>query len=197
METTRYCTNNLAKFLHLSRLLRSGCRISITHMLPPMLWEEGDDAAENARLKAIIGSRATREFILASDESVRIAGVTEECQPRARIRRCVADDATDIEVASYYSKLLWSLPESARTAHLVTHFALARCGEVVGEVAITSVLELRVPAYERFIPRRPLSAFHYVQEFSKYYVELADEEMPQEDRALQSAACQFLRSLVT
>lgn len=68
--------------------------------------ENGKDAIENALLKAKAFYEVTGIATIGMDNSLFIAGIPEEKQPRTHVRRVAGKELTDEEMIDYYTQLI-------------------------------------------------------------------------------------------
>lgn len=177
-----FASSNREKYAWVRRMLRGTPGVALRWLPPKECLDEGDNGAANAVAKALRASVVTTDLVLASDEELRFVGeVPGDIQPGARVRRIVGEDAKDQAVVNYYEELIGTLPTDVRKGQVRVHFALARHGSLLRSIVWTETVRFRLPRAARWLNGRPLSAFHYLPRFRKYYSELTRLERDEVD----------------
>lgn len=137
--------------------------------------ENGKDALENAYIKAKAYYEATRIPTIGMDNSLFIEGLPESKQPGTYVRRVNGKELTDEEMITYYTNLV---KENGGRLIAKWVFGMVICGENISRefswykdhfYFVSEPCEIINPGY-------PLDSISVIPEFSKYFVELTEEE---------------------
>jgi hypothetical protein len=137
---------------------------------------EGSNGADNARHKAVYGSRKQKNyFVIGNDDCLRFDCIDEESQPGAYIYRKIYNP-TASSIIDYYKEKLESLGKTELNANITSYYAIARNGICLVEYKVSYDFIFRNPPCRQALPGMPLSAFHFIPELGKYYPEIQEAD---------------------
>lgn len=139
--------------------------------------ENGKDAIENARIKAMAYSNVVDMPVFAMDDNLFIEGVPEEKQPGVYVRRVNGKRLSDEEMIEYYAKLAHDYGKNGKLA----------CRWIYGIVIINNGKEntytwskedfyiVDKPS-DKIKPGYPLNTISINKKLNKYFTDITEEE---------------------
>lgn len=169
-----FSTKNKGKFMMLKKYLDD--EVSLKWWRTEQLLLEGDDTMKNAELKSLLPSKNSKGFFLGNDDSLKIHADKKSTITTTSIYRNIPNVRNEKDVINYYHKYLLGFGKIVYPAEIISAYVLSTNGIVLGRKVISYKLELKIPPKKRVVPGMPLSAFHFIPNMDKYFVDLANSE---------------------
>lgn len=159
--------------------------------------EDGINAQENARKKAVAYSQTLGKVVLSMDNALYFDNLKPEQQPGMNVRRIEGreDRPTDEELTNYYQQLITQLGEQVNG-----HWEFAVCVAYPnGSIKETTIISPRIfvsKKSEQIVPGYPLESLQVDPESKKYISEMTQEEQDIFwQKAIGKPLCEFVDSL--
>lgn len=138
--------------------------------------EDGTNAQENARTKALAYSKALQNPVIAIDNALYLEGLDDDRQPGINVRRIEGrqDRPTDEELLAYYSKLIKSLGEDIGGYWLFAVCIALPDGRVF-ETEIKSLRRFVSKPSQTLLPGYPIDALQIDPDSGRYISEIISE----------------------
>lgn len=159
--------------------------------------EDGLNAQENARKKAVTYAQALEKIVLSMDNALYFDNLKPEQQPGINVRRIEGRDdrPTDEELINYYQKLITQLGEQTN-GHWEFAVCVAYPNGVIKETTIISPRIFVSKKSEQIVPGYPLESLQIDPESKKYISEMTQEEKAVFwQKAIGKPLCEFVNSL--
>ena len=141
--------------------------------------ENGNNAIENAIIKARECYRLTKKPCMGMDDTLYMEGVPDELQPGLFVRRVNGKSLTDSEMIEHYTNLVKKYDHNGKI-NCKWIYGLAVINEL-GEEATYSWLKddfymVDIPS-DKINPGYPLNSISKYKKLDKYFTDVTDEDM--------------------
>lgn len=193
MEKVLFATTNPAKIQYYTKeLIKRGIEVVTLKELGIQLEieENGKDAEENAKIKALAYYQKTRLTTISVDDNLYIEGLPSQKQPGNNIRRVNGKRLEDGEMLTYYTNLMGELGETAKGFWI---HGIAVCkGGIVKTYHTKSERIFTTIVSPKKIEGYPLDSISIVPEYGKYRSELTKEEIEEQQHTKNKELFEFI-----
>ncbi len=192
-----FATTNPAKIkYYYDQLKKNGIELLIPQDLELDLEveETGENAIENAILKAKAFYEATGITTVAMDDTLFIEGLSEKEQPKTHVRRVNGKRLNDVEMIEYYTSIAKKLGGQA-TTYWLHGVAVCKDGNV-NSYDVKSYNVFTQDSSPVIVEGYPLDSISIVPKYNKYRSELTEEERAVEKLEYNQQLYNFITSSI-